>query len=446
MPSLLSLTKSLELSDGDVFSFVGAGGKSSLIFTLARELQSKEFQKKVAITTTTKMALAQFTEEHQLIQINELSKEKLESTWAWGKIPVVYSSILNDKIVGIEEKCVEELSKIASIVLVEADGARGMSFKHPRAYEPVVPECSNKMAIVIGLDAFNSRIEKVCFHPEQISKYFEDGILKLGSLRTLLYSDDGYLKCRRENRKIFLLVNKSDVAEEQPHAYLQCKMLYHPQIDKIFLTSAKNNSAKVVNNMADSIGGIILAAGMSKRFGKNKLIAKVNSKMVLQHVIDACEKSKLDRIYIVVGHEAEKILSEMRTERCEFVKNEDYQMGMSTSLICGLRKAERLDAVMFILGDQPFVTHEVIDTLIEKYKQSCAQICVPYCKGIRRNPVIFSKPMFDKLYMVKGDKGARDVIDMNKELTYVTEFESEINFADVDTLDDVNELQEIKKG
>ncbi|MEM2991335.1 MAG: selenium cofactor biosynthesis protein YqeC, partial [Halobacteria archaeon] len=365
--------------------------------------------------------------------------------------PVVYSSISDGKIIGIDENSVELLSSISSIVLVEADGARGMSFKHPRAHEPVVPECSKKVVIVIGLDAFNSKIEDVCFHHEQISGYFKDGILDMSSLRKVLYSEDGYLKCKKEKRKFFLAVNKSDITREQTDAYLQCKMLYHPSIDKILLTSTKENKAKIVNNMEDSICGIVLAAGMSKRFGENKLIAKINSKPILQHVINACEKSKLDRIYIVVGHEAEKVISQMKVSRAEFVKNEDYELGMSTSLICGLRKAEgldaglgaSLDAVMFILGDQPFITSEIIDSLIEKYRKSCAQICVPYCKGIRRNPVIFSKPMFNKLFMLKGDKGARDVVEMNRELTCIAEFDSDINFMDIDTS---SELRKINYG
>ncbi len=430
------ISRALGISKGDVISFVGAGGKSSLIFAICGELSDM----RIAITTTTKMARAQLDSRFTLITQSDLDKRSLENAWAKKKVPMVYSSFDADKVVGVDESMVGRLSGLADCVLVEADGGRGKSFKLPRAHEPVVPHCSNKVAIVVGFDAFEAKVEDACFHSELVKQYFDEGIMDVGSIGRALYSESGYLKCASAGRELYLLVNKCDLARERAHAVSQCRMLYHPAIKKVVLASANEQYAIKVDNSRDIVVGIILAGGLSKRFGGNKLLAEINSKPVLQHVIDAAESSNLDKVILVVGNDAERVLGRLKLGRTIVVKNADYGLGMSTSLICGLRASPDADAAMFILGDQPCFTTNAIDEMLARYKASSAQICAPFSNGKRRNPVIIGKPLFGNLFKLKGDKGARDIVDSNPGMTCKVEFENEDMFVDIDTNEDISRI------
>ena len=135
---------------GDVISFVGAGGKTSLIKALASALKP-HFS--VAITTTTHMyPIENLLFENHLLNNKRTNLNNISNN---SRIPVFFST-LNAEGKGLPP-CLEDFETITmtfDIVLIEADGARGKSLKLPRAHEPVVPENSNKVVLVIGLDIF----------------------------------------------------------------------------------------------------------------------------------------------------------------------------------------------------------------------------------------------------------------------------------------------------
>ena len=194
--------------------------------------------------------------------------------------------------------------------------------------------------------------------------------------------------------------------------------------------------------------GDILAAGESSRFGKPKQLLKLNNKCLIEWVLDAAVGSRLEKIILVLGHKHQEILAALvkktRHLDIEVVINSDYKNGQSTSLLAGLSKIRNLfPSIMFLLGDQPMLDSETINTLLEQFWSSDKDICVPVFKGKRGNPVIFSQEFYDHLAEIKGDIGARDIIRNHPDHVQKIEIDNPLCFVDVDTQSDYDKLVEI---
>ncbi len=197
--------------------------------------------------------------------------------------------------------------------------------------------------------------------------------------------------------------------------------------------------------------GIILAAGMSTRFGMPKQLAKIDKRPLIQVVLDHCLDSKLDRIVLVLGHIKEKViatLGEMKHHsKLDIIYNKNYQHGMATSLHEGLRAVKKdFPSVMFILGDQPMVDSTMINKLLEYFRNSNKDICAPVNAGQQVNPTLFSNNFYTQIMEIKGDIGARDIIKNNlKQVDFVT-FENSELFHDIDKKEDIEKYVLIRKN
>ena len=190
------------------------------------------------------------------------------------------------------------------------------------------------------------------------------------------------------------------------------------------------------------IAGIILAAGMSKRFGRPKQLLKIGGEFIINRVVDAALKSLLDSVILVLGHCHAEILpvlgDRIKNPNLQMVINRDYKKGMSCSLRCGVLTVQsRSAAIMFLLGDQPLLDSETINLLIEQYRLSPKEICVPLCQGRRKNPTLFSSAYYDRLLTIEGDTGARAIIEGQPENVLFVEIGRPDCFQDVDTPGDL---------
>jgi len=196
--------------------------------------------------------------------------------------------------------------------------------------------------------------------------------------------------------------------------------------------------------------GIILAAGMSTRFGRLKQMLEVGDSTILSMVIDAAVKSDLDRVVLVLGHEAEAIKDSLGeallNPRLITVINPLFQEGMSTSLQCGLKEAMAgSPSIMVIMGDQPLLTHEVIDLIIRSFRASEKDICVPVYSGKRGLPVCFTGRFYDEILGVTGDMGAREIIRNNPGDVLAVDIEDSDCFMDIDSEADLERLESLLK-
>jgi molybdenum cofactor cytidylyltransferase len=192
--------------------------------------------------------------------------------------------------------------------------------------------------------------------------------------------------------------------------------------------------------------GVILAGGSSKRFGRPKQLLKLKEKYLIEYALNAALQSKLNHIVLVLGHAHQTILQALgaRTshKRLQVVINHNYLEGQSRSVHAGLSVIRQaFPAVMFLLGDQPMLDSRTIDHLLDRFRDSGKDICVPVYKGKRGNPTIFNRALYDQLMAIDGDIGARDVIRANPERVVHIEIDDPLCFFDIDSQRDLENLQ-----
>ena len=192
--------------------------------------------------------------------------------------------------------------------------------------------------------------------------------------------------------------------------------------------------------------GIILAAGAATRFGQPKQLLRLKDKTLIEWVLDAALNSKLSRIVLVLGYEHQKILQALG-EKTQHSKlhiefNPHYKKGQSHSLRIGLSTLKSdFPAVIFLLGDQPMLNSETINSLLERFWSVDSDICVPTYRGQRKNPAIFSHRFYNFLMDLKGDTGARQLIDDNPDRVLTVEIDNPLYFVDIDTQQDFKNLK-----
>ncbi|RDY90278.1 NTP transferase domain-containing protein [Bacillus amyloliquefaciens] len=191
---------------------------------------------------------------------------------------------------------------------------------------------------------------------------------------------------------------------------------------------------------------IYLAAGTSRRMGTDKRSLFLNGvslgSMALKHAL----LSKLDHIFIITRKgdslhwlSAFFFLYPMSNKWSQ-VECEQADKGQGHSIQCGLQRAVEYeaDAVIILLADQPFVTTNIINTLIDSYqKEHRYSFIAAENQHLPMPPILFSKQCFPLLHQLKGDQGARYVIRKSMINTgKMVSFQDPLLFYDVDTIED----------
>jgi molybdenum cofactor cytidylyltransferase len=159
------------------------------------------------------------------------------------------------------------------------------------------------------------------------------------------------------------------------------------------------------------IAGIVLAAGRSSRLGRPKQLLPVHGEPLIRHTLRRVLASSLDQVILVIGHEADEVRAAVAGLPAECIFNPDAAAGQSTSVRAGLAAlSPDIESAVFILGDQPGVDPEVIDTLIEAWRESRAPVVAPRYEDRIGNPILFDRRVFPELALLEGDTGARPVV------------------------------------
>ena len=167
--------------------------------------------------------------------------------------------------------------------------------------------------------------------------------------------------------------------------------------------------------MADArrITAIILAAGLSKRLGRNKLLLPLGDETVLRKTARAVLESAVSEVILVTGHEEAMVKQAVEGLDVRLTHNPRYAEGQSTSMIAGIEAAhEEAGAYLFVLGDQPLLTPEIVNEVISLYEKSRPDtlVAAPTYQGRRGNPALFSATLKDELLQASGDAGGRGII------------------------------------
>jgi len=194
-----------------------------------------------------------------------------------------------------------------------------------------------------------------------------------------------------------------------------------------------------------NIGLVVLAAGASRRLGTPKQLLSFQQKPLLQHVLDQTQEYTFSTKVLVLGAFAEQILESVDPISFHVIINEQWAAGMASSLRAGVTQAlvdcPNLEHLLFLLSDQPFVSSELIQSLITTHIQHDKLITACRYQGQLGVPAIFEKSLFPELLQLQGDRGANALIQAYGDR--VGEVAFKLGSFDVDTEEDYRRLGNI---
>jgi molybdenum cofactor cytidylyltransferase len=199
--------------------------------------------------------------------------------------------------------------------------------------------------------------------------------------------------------------------------------------------------------MRKFISGLILGAGASTRLGPPKQLLPFRETTMLGWVVaQAQNATSLDEIVVVLGRAADEIRERVDFGAARVVENPVFSEGCSSSYRAGIAALDsESEAIMIILGDQPGITPEIINTLAESWRNLEAPIALCSYRGHRGHPMIFAQSMFDQLAGLHGDKAAWKLVDVNSDS--VREVHLDCHFPDdINTPGDLERLATAGEG
>ncbi len=225
---------------GKVISFVGAGGKTTLMYYLADTLASRG--KKVLVSTTTHIYCPRSSEYAPDIQ-------QVHKLWQQGSYAVIGAPELDTgKLAAPNKDILQQLISRADIVLLESDGAKGYPCKMPRKQEPVLHPATDCVIGVFGISSLGKPLREVCFGLEEAMQFLsvaEDHILAVSDASRLFAAG---AKKNVENRPLLLVLNQQDAnpaAAEQMQKHLE-----EMTPGKVFLTAFSPEEREKIGNRA----------------------------------------------------------------------------------------------------------------------------------------------------------------------------------------------------
>jgi molybdenum cofactor cytidylyltransferase len=184
----------------------------------------------------------------------------------------------------------------------------------------------------------------------------------------------------------------------------------------------------------EAVSAILLAAGKSSRMGKLKQLMPLSDSTILEQTLCNLLGSKLSEVIVVLGHKAEEITKRLSGRPVKIVVNPLYRKGMGTSIAAGLKFVDsQAQAVMLVLGDQPYVDSPTINRLIDAFSRKKKGIVIPTYKGQRGHPLIFDRKYQAPLSRLKGDFGGREIIRENPKDVLEVPVNCEGIIIDIDT-------------
>ena len=436
---ILSIAQALRVDSSPCIAFTGAGGKTTGLFQLARQLRSP-----VIVTATSHLGAWQFglADKHILTE-TPAPLEELEH--GLQGVILVTGELDGDRSKPVNENLLHWLYQYCGYhsipLLIEADGSRQKPLKAWADHEPAIPGFVKHVVQVAGLTGVGKHLNDENVHrPEIFSKISG---LRLGERitadslnRVLTHPQAGLKNFPSEARRIVLL-NQADNDELQSIANGIVQPLLSA-FDSVLISSLKEEKIYAVH---ERIAGIILAAGESTRYGKIKQLLDWRGTPFVRAVAETSLNAGLSPVVIVTGANAEKIESVVRDLSVKIAHNTEWKSGQGSSIKAGILaiqppppfghlpqiRQEKVSVntaninigfgggrvgvggAIFLLVDQPQVTTSVIRALIEKHAEGLYPIVAPMVIDQRANPVLFDRSTFRDLLSIEGDVGGRAI-------------------------------------
>ncbi len=457
-----------------VVALVGSGGKTSLMGQLA--LAGREHHLRVAVLTTTHIWKPSgegisakkwcFPEEGISWKKGYFSEEgKSSEPMGKGIVMAFGKDCGNGKITFPGEECYREICREADLILVEADGSRGLPVKYPGPREPVIPENVSRILCVYGLSGLGRPGQEVCHRwelvPEIVKKDQKEQITEELLARLL---EEGYgkpLAERYPGAEFYYCLNQADTEEQTVAADRILRKTGRAGL-AVCLRDEKNILYQAVSSGKSKEGAwkrqnelrkprdrqyiafIYMASGFGIRYGANKLLEIVEGKPLYCHGLETlaevagelekgCIAGDLRRkgraegagegaasgvelgmeVRLTVVSQYEEILEKAKKMGAVPVYNPNSGEGITASIHLGIEasgQGRRPDAYLFSVADQPWLKAESIVRMVEEFWKSGRTMACLTDGSRRGNPVLFAEKYRQELMELTGDRGGSQIL------------------------------------
>ena len=184
-----------------------------------------------------------------------------------------------------------------------------------------------------------------------------------------------------------------------------------------------------------------MAAGNSRRFGSAKLLAPLDGRPLLQHVLDLAAEARLDPVVVVLGADAPALRRACSWRDEVLVMNPDPDAGLSGSVRLGLAQLafSEVQRAVVLLGDQPRLSAKQLRMILAAPADEARPIVVPRYGGVPGNPVLLERAVWPMASGLTGDAGMSQLIRSRSALVRYLDVAGDN--PDVDTPADLDVLE-----
>src|SRR3989338_2351431 len=156
---------------------------------------------------------------------------------------------------------------------------------------------------------------------------------------------------------------------------------------------------------------LLLAAGLSSRFGSPKALAEIQGQTFLARQIEMLLSAGIEHVVLVLGAQAELLRRSIKADpRIKIIHNEHYQQGQTSSVKAGILQIPEGSDVLLLPVDFPFVLPKTVLQLTEHFKKDAPKILIPTYNGRKGHPPIFSRKLRDEILQLDNSLGLNEII------------------------------------
>lgn len=403
-----------------IIAVCGAGGKSSYIKKLANKYANEN--KRVVVTTTTHI-------------LNDTNYSKNKNIKLKGRVIEGGRNGMS-KLTYPQDEEFKQYCNEADIVIVEADGAKHHSLKIPNMTEPVIPLDADEIVVIMGGHAVGRALKETCHRLHLLGdNKIKEEVFEISKGCVCPDNRNNYAKVSKLLKEKYNTEDLSEIIVDIDLLTLFANEFYIKPLSKtnpnakirLYISNVKEDFK--LNNYKLCL--VMTAAGYSRRFGSNKLLAKYKGKELYKHtfdnIIDAVElvKSRISSIAEIIADvyvvsQYDEILNDCK-EWANPIYNANADKGMSESIKLSLNIARqnKYNAIAYFVADQPELDAESIAEFILDFLFSRKGIAVMKTDNHICNPAVLSEKYYDLIEKITGDRGCISVIKENLDDAFV---------------------------
>lgn len=436
------LRYALRITERSTVAIVGAGGKTSAMFLLARQFPF------AFITTSTHLLGGQgdFADQHLILPSNgDFDSTKLTIS----KGVLMVTGELDPEKYRFLPPTEAQLSQIKHFangkkvpLFIEADGARHRSIKAPGNHEPAIPSFVDTVILVAGMSVFGQPLtDQIAHRPEIFANLggLQEGdeITAESFINVLTHALGGLKNIPDSAKRHVLLTQPNDASAMEIGKQIAEGVL--GTWDSIVIADTKDTSGEVLYSRK-WIGGVVLAAGQSTRYGKQKIYESYQGETFLRKVCQSA-LTALDQVVVVLPAGDTRGEQELSGLPVTIVYNQRASLGQSESIKVGLQNLSKFCAgAIFLHADQPQTSPFLIRALSDEGAKTSAAIIAPMIDGERGTPVYFDSSTFSALNQIEGDQGGKQIFHLYS-IHYLPWLDKK-QLIDIDNPDDLERLND----